>query len=313
MALTRGRGSQKLIQTGRMFLLTVSLGLLVLVIMAAPIISPLTHPTTRYGGQIADGSYLIPSKTLSSIDGEEDVWLSKVSQSQAIAPIEIDSDYTLDSDLTFKSHGFLVIADDITLDLNGYTITGSEKGTGIDMNGRMGVTVKGGTIELFEYGIHLFDSSGNTLSGNTVTANENGFTLENSNGNTITGNTATANGDGFSLWGSSGNTITGNTATANDRAGFKLSISSNNNIFSGNTATTNEDGFNLRRNSDNNTFSGNTVTTNENGFALLSSSGNTFSGNTATANGNGFTLGSNCENNTLTGNNVTDNEYGIYL
>jgi len=48
--------------------------------------------------------------------------ISKASNAMGIDPIYIDADYTLDSDLIFNKDGFIIMADDITLDLNGHTI-----------------------------------------------------------------------------------------------------------------------------------------------------------------------------------------------
>ena len=82
--------------------------------------------------------------------------------------INIWNDYTLTRDITFSSHGFILRANNITLDLNGHTITCSGKGAGISLTSISGATVKNGTIKNFYYGVYFLGGRNNTLVNNIV-------------------------------------------------------------------------------------------------------------------------------------------------
>ena len=71
---------------------------------------------------------------------------------------------TLDSDLTGSGTALIIGADGITLDLNGYTLSGDITGYGVDNTGGYDdVTIKGGSITGFEQGIRAEGVSGLTL------------------------------------------------------------------------------------------------------------------------------------------------------
>jgi len=134
------------------------------------------------------------------------------------------------------------------LDLAGHTITGDKTGhIGIKLNGRTGVTVKGGTIENFEQGIWLLTSSNNIIKDNTIymyTVGE-GIWLDGSSDNIIEGNTISGSSTegiglsdslgsysgnivrynnlfsrtiGIRLWGGTANIIEGNTLSGSGNA-----------------------------------------------------------------------------------------------
>lgn len=107
-------------------------------------------------------------------------------------PIEIPSDYTLDRDITFAGNGFIVKANNVTLDLNGHTITGSGVGMGVSLAGVNGISVKNGKISNFSYGIYLQGSS-NTVTGNTIVSNHMGIYFENAIHNFLRDNNMTDN------------------------------------------------------------------------------------------------------------------------
>lgn len=152
---------------------------------------------------------------------------------------------TLTQDL---NESIQINSNNLTLDGNGYIITGSNTGNGIYMNGRTGVIVKNLTVRSFSYGIHLHNSSGNiiqsnlveqiaaqgiylnlssnnTLNGNTANNNHTGIHLNsNSNGNNLTSNNVKQNlFNGILIQGSSGNSLTGNASSNNGQAATLLS------------------------------------------------------------------------------------------
>ena len=231
------------------------------------------------------------------------VSISKVSNVTGIDPIYIDSDYTLDSDLTFNKDGFIIMADYITLDLNGHKIDCTAPfpsyTIGVKVEGRTGVTVKDGIISQFWSNIFLNNSNGITLTGITATLNMfkslYGFALENSSGITLTGNTAAESEYGYYLKDSSSNTLNGNTATNNYKSGFYLENSSSNTLNDNTASATLNDGFDLR-DSSKNTLTRNIVTENDYGIHLSNSSGNTIYNNYFDNNKNVYDEGTNVWN-----------------
>lgn len=83
----------------------------------------------------------------------------------------ITTDTVLDSDLTCPAEGIVIGADNITLDLNGHTLTGpgltcSPICPGVDgvrVDVHTGVTIKNGYIAGFVFGVRLVDASNNVV------------------------------------------------------------------------------------------------------------------------------------------------------
>ena len=224
-----------------------------------------------------------------------------------------------DTTLTEDHFGSIIIgADDITLDCNNHTVSGSGFGNGIELVSRTGVTVKNCTVEGFLFGINLFSSSDNTLIQNTANDNHDlGFTLfSGSNNNTFRRNTADGNfGDGFTVsyggaGGSNNNTFEYNTAAGNDRDGFSVDRVSGNHFEKNTAAGNTRNGFRLHLGSRNNTLTKNTADGNDDhGFAVTEvSNNNTLKENIANGNGfNGFSLFTGSNNNILEGNTSSSN------
>ncbi|MCA1684007.1 MAG: right-handed parallel beta-helix repeat-containing protein, partial [Actinobacteria bacterium] len=143
---------------------------------------------------------------------------------------EITADAVLQEDLVCTSGPALVVtADNITLDLNGHTISGTEAmaSAGILLRGVSGVTVQNGTVERFGAGVVIEGGSNNTV--RNVTARDNigavsgeygdGIVLMDSSENLIQGNNVLHNGpfSGISLVGASkGNLVRGNIVEDNN-------------------------------------------------------------------------------------------------
>jgi parallel beta-helix repeat protein len=151
----------------------------------------------------------------------------------------ITVDTKLEADVGPCPDGGLVVgADHVVLDLNGYTVFGTDDngdGIGIAISGRTGATVTNGTVMRFDAGVYIESGGGgNEVSHLEVVDNVSstqgrfgpdrtlsfgdGIVL-NSNDNVIRHNTVRRNGpnDGIGVFANSGgNTIRGNVVTDND-------------------------------------------------------------------------------------------------
>ncbi len=116
--------------------------------------------------------------------------------------------------------GIIIGADNITLDLNGFTVFGTSapnEGAGILLVGRTGVTIRNGTVTLFDAGVAIVGGSGNTVTriravdnfGTRASDFGDGIGLYASSNNRIVGNVARHNGvyDGIGLVGNSDNNL----------------------------------------------------------------------------------------------------------
>jgi parallel beta-helix repeat protein len=129
-------------------------------------------------------------------------------------------------------------ASNVTLDLNGFTVSGtpaSGEGPGILISGRTGVTVRNGTVTQFDTGVAIEGGSGNTVTNLDLLDNRGvgdygeGVLLYNTTGNTVSYNRIRNNGPygGVSLLRASGNLveqnqITGNNMSTTNTTGIRL-------------------------------------------------------------------------------------------
>ena len=104
----------------------------------------------------------------------------------------------LDSNIGPCGAGLVIGADNITLDLNGFTITGGPvgDGPGILLEGRTGVTVKNGTVTQFDAGVAIDGGSANTVTAMRLLDNRGSF--------------STDFGDGIAMFATTSNRITNN-------------------------------------------------------------------------------------------------------
>ena len=107
--------------------------------------------------------------------------------------------------LDCPGHGLIVGASDITIDLNGHAVDGTGLDAGVLINGHDSVTVTGGQIHEFDFGVMLgAGTSQNVVHGTRVENNqEAGIALsdadQNGLGNTIRDNVVTGNSWGVAL------------------------------------------------------------------------------------------------------------------
>lgn len=191
---------------------------------------------------------------------------------------------TLDSDVGPCSEGLTIGADNVTLDLGGFTLSGTPaagEGPGVLVAGRTGVTVTNGTITQFDSGVAIEGGSGNTVTRLQLLDNRGvgdygeGVLVFASTGNTVSYNLIRNNGPygGISLLIADGNLV------------------ENNQIVDNNMSTTNTSGIRL-----------------ENIGTFASSDGNTVRNNLVTGSAlDGIQLFAGSSDNTVSRNLVTNN------
>lgn len=133
----------------------------------------------------------------------------------------------------------------ITLDGNGYTITGANQYSGVEvmtMDG--GATIRNLNVQHFANGIMLINDGTSPLPGSTVescniTNSGNGILLADMSGrHTVRNNTLNGNGVGVMFQTSGNNSVTENTFTGNS-VGMDLFYYANSNVIRGNTIINN--------------------------------------------------------------------------
>jgi parallel beta-helix repeat protein len=220
--------------------------------------------------------------------------------------------------------GLIVGADNITIDLDGKTISGNGlDNIGIDAGidnsaGHTGVIIKGprrrgGKIRGFEQGVLVQGgTTENRLQRFTVTGNVEGVRLE-SSANTVTKVKAVGNvEEGIVVFGGDGNVISRNPVKDNGDIGILLTDDADSNQVLNNSVTRNADeGIHLNG-ADSNTVSGNIASANgrpnnEDGIDLDASNANTIEFNAANGNGeDGLDL-NDSHNNTFRSNSAKSN------
>lgn len=135
----------------------------------------------------------------------------------------------------------------VTLDGNNHTLTGSNTGNGVYVNGVFsggGVTVKNFNIKNFVQGIYVYIASNSTLTNNTVSNTYLGINLNHSSYSTLSGNNITLNNRYYGIRAlfSEYNTFTGN-VIANSGYGIELASYAVGNILTDNTISNNGYGF----------------------------------------------------------------------
>ena len=180
-----------------------------------------------------------PGPTMKTLDEVE----PRIPISNLPFTIDKPGSYYLTGDLTAGGTGITVTADNVTIDLMGYTISGGGSYNGIYMDGRSNVEIRNGTIQGFVnngitessnsgeghrvihvrvisngyYGIHLY-SRGNLIKDCTAVRNG-GYGIRVYTGSTVTNNTAYGNGS-HGIYARTGGTVTNNTAYGNGSHGI---------------------------------------------------------------------------------------------
>jgi parallel beta-helix repeat protein len=217
---------------------------------------------------------------------------------------------TLDSNVGPCAEGLTIGADNVVLDLAGFTVSGTPtagEGPGILVADRTGVTIRNGTVTQFDSGVAIEGGSANTVTGMNIRGNRG----------------AGDYGEGVLLFDTTGNTVSNNQITNNGPyGGISILIGTNNliennQIVGNNMSTTNTSGIRLenvgRTASNGNTIRGNLVQgSGLDGIQIFAGgSNNTISRNTVLNNNrDGITAFAGSNNNVIEDNQVRFNGYG---
>jgi len=224
-----------------------------------------------------------PGPTMKTLDEVEP--RIPIHKSDLPLTINVPGSYYLVEDANSPPTAITVNADNVTIDLMGYSLIGPGKtsGTnyGIFMSGRKNVEIRNGTIRRFStYGIYENNSSGNghrVIDVRVFSNGDSGIWLEGSS-HLIRGCAATDNYIGIGINGGIGCTITNNTVYANSFHG--IWGTSRSNVTSNTVYTNGGSGISIGPGC---TVTGNTVYAN--GLSSIwGSSGSTLTGNTVNAN-----------------------------
>lgn len=201
----------------------------------------------------------------------------------------ITQDTTLHTDiLGCQGNGIVIGADNITLDLNGHTISGNGFNYGVFSYDHSGVVIENGTIRSFYQGVGLDEGTGNIVRNVTGEFNSAAaVSVYESNNNLVEGNTSISSNSGVVVTEGEGNVIRNNSIRRGAGIGIYLLEFSNENLVERNNVSLMFSGA-LLFDSDHNHFSRNTFTENGLGIWLLGADGaddNVFDRNVMLLNG----------------------------
>lgn len=106
---------------------------------------------------------------------------------------QISGDARLDNDLTCTGNALVVSGDDITIDLNGHTLSGNGSGNGITVSASHGVTIFGGSVKGFQSGIFVGGSTDVVIRDNEFSATNQAVLFQATTGSVVKHNTVTKN------------------------------------------------------------------------------------------------------------------------
>ena len=199
----------------------------------------------------------------------------------------VTSDYVMAGDLNCTGNGLIMGADNIVIDCDGYTISGSGSNYGIHIPKKKNVTVKNCNIQNFSRGVYI-EGQPYGYSGS-------------SNNNKIYNNNITNNNGGIYIYScccggsrADNNNIKYNSISDNSQYGISISYCAYNNNISNNAINNNGNGIKIQH-SNNEIINSNNVCGNALDFNILTS-GNSGDNNTCniTNNWNDTTNGTPC-------------------
>ncbi len=171
---------------------------------------------------------------------------------------------TLSANLECSTDGLIAGANDITINLNGFTIAGpggESSKVGIMLANNDNVQVTGGTVKGFQAGVLNTGGSGNTISKVTFTENQIAIFNTGAINTNIETNNMFSNSIGVASHSSTGTQLHQNMLTDNQLAGVTL-VNSAENVLDFNTITGSVNGVFLDGQSTNNNVNTNTIVQN---------------------------------------------------
>jgi len=250
--------------------------------------------------------------------------------------------YYLQNNVNSSGTCFNILANNVTLDCAGFSITGDNSTATYGIySDQFNTTIRNCNISNFATGIYFYTADNGTIDNTTASTTQaasgnNGYGIYlylGANYNRIMNSNANASaGYGIFLSGSTNNNITNTTATATNSYAIRLSSNSNYNTISNSTATAYTSAIYFQSSSNYNTISNSTVTATNYAIYLASnyntisnvnanatnyaiyldySSNNTIANMTAITTNNAISLTSS-SNNTISNSQINgkDNTYG---
>ena len=162
--------------------------------------------------------------------------MSIASAATVTCGMDITTDVTLTEDLTCPGDGLVVAAEDVTIDLNGYSIIGSSSGTGLEVIG-FAATVTDGAITGFNRAIEVSDVGHVTTNRMTLTNNSTGIELDAGGKATVTKSSLRHNGSAISALLTGGIHVSGSDISHNN--GGIFFINNGNSLIEKSTLTHN--------------------------------------------------------------------------
>lgn len=229
---------------------------------------------------------------------------------QADMPLTISTSgsYYLTENITTTGFGITVSADNVTIDLCGFTLAGPDTGTtyGISMNNRENVEIRNGTVRDFSYGIYEMSSTGNNhriINVRVLSNRVSGILIYGQKCQvrdcTVADNGAAASSTVSGIYVANGGTVTGNTVSDNGYqatgtvygiyTGFGSTIKDNT-VHENGIEKTGDYVYSIRANSgstivNNTAYLNGKSSVNATVYGLYASNGCTVAGNTAGDNG----------------------------
>lgn len=221
---------------------------------------------------------------------------------------------SMDKDLTVDGSCFIIGAKDVTLDCNGFSISGKGKPNSTAVYTEYeGTIIKNCFINGFEIGVRFRGANSGSLLDSTLTNNLGGVLLESLSKATISGNHILNTTEvSIFLGGVKDSTIEGNFLDFGNKYGIQL-VSSDGNTLRENSVYRNRYGLQLSG-SGKNKIIGNNVSFNLGGIKTTRSSNNLFEANYVTDNTQvGLHILESSQNNIIRSNTVLRNEYGTNI